>query len=237
MTRRLALVLAMMPVSAWAQGTFDGTLNGTMTASGTVIPFRYAQLGSHIRTEYTMEGNSVVTIFDATTGNMLYIIPQQKKYLVSNLRESGGIARQMARAMMGRGAGGDVPDFSKMKVTPTGQRETIAGVSCEHYLFEYADSAKAKNKVDMCGAPGMGFMGLAGQEGSMMPSTVAMMRSQNPALAKLAHQGFFPLKMNIMGEHGTAVWTVTQLNRGRPDATLFQPPAGYTELKIPTGHD
>ena len=138
---------------------------------------------------------------------------------------------------MGRGAGGDVPDFSKMKVTPTGQRETIAGVSCEHYLFEYADSAKAKNKVDMCGAPGMGFMGLAGQEGSMMPSTVAMMRSQNPALAKLAHQGFFPLKMNIMGEHGTAVWTVTQLSRGRPDATLFQPPAGYTELKIPTGHD
>jgi hypothetical protein len=143
----------------------------------------------------------------------------------------------MARAMSGGAGGGQAPDFSKMKVTATGQHETIAGLSCEHYLFERADSAKAKDKVDICGAPGMGFMGLAGQEGSMMPATAALMRSQNPALAKLAHQGFFPLKMNIMGEHGTAAWAVTQVNRSRPDATLFQPPTGYTELKIPTGHD
>src|SRR5262249_11959854 len=135
MKLRMALVLAMIPVAARAQGAFEGSVKGTMTANGKTIPFNYAQLGSRIRTEYTMEGHSVATIYDATTGNMTYIIPEQKKYMIWNLHEMSGTARQMASAMGGKG-GHDAPDWSKMKVTPTGQHETIAGIACEHYLFE-----------------------------------------------------------------------------------------------------
>lgn len=72
----------------------------------------------------------------------------------------------------------------------------------------------------------------------MMPSTIAMLRAQNPEMAKLARQGFFPLKMTMNEEHGGGfVWTATQIDRSRPAGSLFQPPAGYTELKMPTGHD
>ena len=93
--------------------------------------------------------------------------------------------------------------------------------------------------MDLCGAPGMGFMGMAGQAGSMMPSTIALLSSQNPDLARLARQGFFPLKMTFPGENGDGVWTVTSIDRRRPEAALFQPPADYSELKIPGmgGHD
>lgn len=234
--RAAVAVLVMCPLTARAQGTFEGTVNGTMTTNGKSVPFRYSQLGSRIRTEYTMEGHTVATIYDATTGDMTYIMPEQKKYMIWNMREMSGLARQMAGAMGGKGH--DAPDWSKMKVTPTGQRETIAGISCEHYLFESTDTQQKHHPLDMCGASGLGFMGMAGQTKSMMPSTIAMLRSQNPEMAKLARQGFFPLKMSITEESGGFTWTVTQIERGRPEAGLFQPPPGYSELKVPSagGH-
>lgn len=230
--------LALRAPAAHAQGTFEGSVNGTMVANGKTIPFHYAQLGSRIRTEYAMEGHSVATIYDATTGDMLYLMPEQKKYMTLNMRNMSGMARQLAGAMAG-GKGHDAPDWSKMKVTPTGQRETIAGIACEHYLFETTDDQQKHHPLDMCGASGLGFMGIAGQAGSLMPSTIAMLRSQNAELAKLARRGFFPLKMTMTEEDGSFVWTVTQVERGRPDAALFQPPAGYAEMKMPTmgGHD
>jgi hypothetical protein len=135
--------------------------------------------------------------------------------------------------MGGRGKGsGEAPDFSKMKVTATGQHETIAGIGCDHYLFQNTEKKDAK-PMDICGATGLGFMGMAGEASSMMPSTIALLRSQNPDLARLARQGFFPLKMTFPSEHGVAVWEVVSLDRRRPDPALFRPPAGYSQLTIP----
>jgi hypothetical protein len=236
MMLRMALVLALIPIAARAQGRFEGSVNGTMTTGGKTIPFRYAQLGSRIRTEYALEGHSAATVYDATTGNLTYIIPEQKQYMIVNQREMGGMVRQMASAL-GGGLGRDAPDWSKMQVTPTGQRETIVGIACEHYLFANTDDRGQQHTLDLCGASGMGFMGIAGETQSMMPSTIAMLEAQNPQMAKLARQGFFPLKMTMTEGQGSFVWTVTQIDRRRPDDALFQPPAGYAELKLPTGHD
>jgi hypothetical protein len=232
------LLLATLATPAAAQGTFEGLVVGKMTTpDGKVVPFRYYQLGSRIRQEYTIEDHTMSTIYDATTGDMITVIPQQKKYMVMNMRQMSGAARQMAGAMgKGKGAGG--PDFSKVKMTRTGQHETIAGIGCDHYLFQNTEDKDAK-PIDMCGARGLGFMGMAGEAGSAMPSTIALLRSQNPELARMARGGFFPLKMTFSTEHGPGVWEATQVDRRRPDASLFQPPAGYTELKVPGmgGHD
>jgi len=221
-------------VPAAAQGTFEGLVVGTMlTPDGKTVAFKYYQLGSRIRQEYTIEGHLMSTIYDGTTGDMIMLIPQQKKYTVMNMRQMSGAARQMAQGMGGNRGGGDTPDFSKMKVTATGRRETIAGVSCEHYLFENTETPDHK-PMDMCGATGMGFMGMMGDAGSsMMPSTIALLRSQNPELARIARQGFFPLKMTFPSKNGDGVWTATSIDRRRPDAALFQPPAGYSAMTIP----
>ena len=238
--RTVGYALALVGVAALsvpgrvrAQGTFEGMVAGTMSlADGKSMPFRYYQLGSRTRQEYSFDGHGGAMIFDGTTGDMISIMPEQKKYMVMNLRTASGPMRKLGDAM-GGGRGGKAPDFSKMKVTATGRRETIAGISCEHYLFANTEEPDAK-PMDMCGATGMGFMGMAGEAGSMMPSTIALLRSQNPDLARIARQGFFPLKMIFSGPHGDAVWTVVSIDRHRPDAALFQPPAGYTEMVIPS---
>jgi len=231
----LPLLAATLAVPAAAQGTFEGLVVGTLTTpEGKAMPFRYYQLGSRIRNEYTIEQQTMSTIYDGTTGDMLMMIPQQKKYMVMNMRSGSATARQLARGMSGRGGGDAAADFSKMKVTATGRRETIAGITCEHYLFQNTEKPDSK-PMDMCGATGMGFMGMAGEAGSsMMPSTIALLRSGNPELARIARQGFFPLKMTFSGPNGDASWTVVSIDRRRPDAALFQPPAGYTEMVVPS---
>jgi hypothetical protein len=240
--RTVGYTLALVGVAALsvpgrvrAQGTFEGMVAGTMTlADGKVAPFRYYQLGNRTRQEYSMEGHTGTMIFDGTTGDMISIMPEQKKYMIMNLRTASGPMRQLGDAMAGGGRGGKAPDFSKMKVTRTGQHEVIAGIPCDHYLFQSTEDAD-KPPLDICGAAGFGFMGIAGQNASMMPSTAALLRSQNPEMARLARQGFFPVKMTFPDHAGgkSMVWVVTQLDRHRPDAALFQPPAGYTQLQIP----
>ena len=178
----LALVAAaVLSVPARAQGTFEGMVAGTMTLpNGTVAPFRYFQLGSRVRQEYSMEGHSAAMIFDGTTGDMIDIMPEQKKYMVINLRTASGPMRRLGETMGGGHGGSKQPDFSKVKVTPTGQRETIAGVTCEHFLFQNTEQPD-NPPVDMCGATGLGFMGMAGQTSSMMPSMSASVQHSGGA--------------------------------------------------------
>jgi uncharacterized protein DUF4412 len=235
LTMLVALGAALFaPVTA-AQTVFEGQVVGTMTMpDGKVAQFRYYQLGSRIRQEYEIENQTMTSIFDGATGDDITLIPQQKKYMIVNYRQMGEAARRMAGAM-GGGQGGrqeKAPDFTKTKVTATGRHETIAGLDCEHYLFENTES---HSQIDMCGAAGHGFMGMSGQAGSMMPSTVALLRSQNPELARLGSRGFFPLKMIIASQHEQrpVVWQVTSFSFHRPDASLFAPPAGYTKLELP----
>ncbi|HXQ30184.1 MAG TPA: DUF4412 domain-containing protein, partial [Gemmatimonadales bacterium] len=130
------------------------------------------------------------------------------------------------------GAGGGThkaPDLSKLKVTGPGAHETIAGMGCDDYHFESTDPSD-KTSVDVCGAKGMGFLGA---EGTMIPSTAALMSSGHPELAGLAHDGFFPLKVKVLNGDKVTTMEATALSRDKPDASLFAPPADYTKFPIP----
>jgi uncharacterized protein DUF4412 len=229
---RALLILLLAPVAARAQGTFDGTVVGRMTTpEGKAVVFRVYQLGSRSRQEYEMErGMTMTSIYDATTGEGLMLVPQQRKYMVWNLREMSRAGRAMTQ---GTGGAGPAPDFSKMKVTRTGRSETIAGISCEHYVFVNTETPDHR-PVDICGAPGLGFMGLDGQAGARLPSAAALLRSQNPELARLARAGFFPLSMTFTDSKSQeSRWVITQIDRRRPEAALFAPPPGYTKMEMP----
>src|SRR5439155_114440 len=161
-TRRLAdygaLVAALLgPPAAAAQGSFDGLVVYKVSdADGKSGLMRYYQLGNRTRQEFEMNGVAAVSIFDGTTGDILTLMPQHKQYLVMNMKQLGPHMGQMAQALQGqKGATGDL---SKMKVTATGKSETIAGISCEHFLFASTDEG-SHGPVDVCGATGMGFMG------------------------------------------------------------------------------
>src|SRR5207245_11634314 len=136
---------------------------------------------------------AAVSIFDGTTGDIITLVPQQKQYLVMNMKQLGQQMGDMAQALQGqkRATG----DLSKMKVTATGKSETIAGISCAHYLFASTDEG-GRGPVDVCGATGMGFMGVGDQASSAMPSTAGVLPSNSPELARLGRGGVFPPKIS-----------------------------------------
>src|SRR2546429_1159380 len=126
-----ALVAALLgppaPPAAAAQGSFDGLVVYKVSdADGKSGLMRYYQLGNRTRQEFEMNGVAAVSIFDGTTGDILTLMPQHKQYLVMNMKQLGSQMGAMAQAMQGQK--GATADLSKMKVTPTGQRETIARV-------------------------------------------------------------------------------------------------------------
>lgn|SRR5574341_1012435 len=236
-----AVIGALGAVPAAAQGTFEGMVTYKMTMpEGKTAVMRYYQLGSRLRQEYDMQGQTAATITDGTTGDMITLMPQQKKYLVMNLKESAKALGPMARALGGNKQQPSA-DLSKLKITATGRRETIAGISCEHYLMVYAEKQNTP-PVDMCVATGMGFMGspyqggaamgAAGMAGSPMPSTAAMLKAANPEFARLMRQGFFPLKTTMSDGGKQVVMEATAIDRRRPAASLFAPPPDYTKLDI-----
>jgi hypothetical protein len=219
---------ALLAIALLTQGTFEGAVAGIFKTNDKSIPFRYQQLGSRLRQEYTVENMTVVSIYDGTTGDLITIMPQRKQYMIMNMRTASGPMRGLAG-----GGRGKTPDLSKTKVTDLGRQETIAGRRCNHYLFENVE-AEDQSKMDICGASGLGFMGMPGDVNGAMPSTIQLLRSQNPALMKLAREGFFPLRMTVMNKKNHNIeWEVTQLDLRRPDAALFQPPAGYQPMAVP----
>ncbi len=225
-----ALVGALLGPRAAAQGTFAGMVTYKVTSpEGKTGVLRYYQLGARLRQEVEADGQNMATITDGTTGDMISLIPQRKQYFVMNLRQAAG-----ALGAMGGGKQKEAPDFSKLKVTATGRRDTIAGIACEHFLFESTE-AKDHPPMDICGATGMGFMGSGGQGASLMPSTAALLNATNPELARLARQGFFPLKLTMAEKQGgkQMVLEATAVDRHRPDAALFAPPPDYTKFTMP----
>jgi hypothetical protein len=227
-----AVALLLGASSAAAQGTFEGMAVYKMTMTdGKSGELKFYQQGSRIRQEYAMEGHSFASIYDGATGDMIMLVPERKQYMVMNLKTTGDQMKGLANALSGGDKSTDA-DLSKMKVTPTGLRETVAGVPCEHYLFAKADEPSA-GQVDICGAKGLGFLGLNEQTRLAIPSTMALLRSQNPELAKLAQNGFYPLKLTGRDKDGKKFnMEVTQLQRGHLDAALFSPPPGYTKLDM-----
>ncbi|HVT39692.1 MAG TPA: DUF4412 domain-containing protein [Gemmatimonadaceae bacterium] len=229
----VVLVLSSTAVSrAAAQGSFEGTITYSLTGIGNApATITYSQKGGKLRQDISMSGAPpMVSIHDNESGEGITLMPQMKKYMVINYKTMSEQMKQMAGSM----SGGTKPpiDFAKMKVTPTGKHESVAGVGCDHYTFAAADS-KDDTQVDICGATGMGFFAMTGDVISSSASTAALMKAENPQLARLAANGFFALKMSVNSKGKPVTWEATHIEKRSLDNSLFKPPSDYTPFTIP----
>ena len=229
----LALGMAVAAAPAAAQGTFEGVVTYQATgAGGQSGEIKLYQKGDKMRQEMTLGTMQAASIYDGSSGKSIMLIPQQKKYMVLDYGKMSEQMKSMAKGMPG--GQGDVGDLSTMKVTATGQKETIAGVECEHYLFRRKDDDQSA--VDICGATGMGFTGFgSGAGGGMVPSTKKLLGSGNPELEKLAEKGFFTLSLKTSDGDDRVAMRATQVDRRKLGDDLFGPPSDYTEIKLPGG--
>ena len=211
-----------------AQGSFEGAVQVRISGQGgQAIPPVYYIKGGKTRVEMNASGQTAVMLMDLDAGTMLALMPAQKMYLTMDIETTAGqFPKERARA------GAD------LTFKATGQRETIAGVPCEHYG---ATDPEDGSQVDLCLAKGMGtFLGVSvpagnGPMGSM--GRMGGMGSLPPGAEQFARtfkDGAFLLKMEAKkGGKAEMTMVVTRLEKKPLDASLFAPPKDYRAMRMP----
>jgi hypothetical protein len=226
----LAVMLGLTPSALAAQGSFEGILHYSMSAQGqNVEPVFYVK-GGKTRVEMNMGGGqAAVMLLDAESGKSMVLMPAQKMYMAMDFG-----------AMM-QGQPRPEPKAADVKFEATGHTETVAGITCEHYL---ATDQKEGTEADMCLAKGMGFFmgmsappGRGGPMGGMGGMGGGMGANLPPAAqeaAKSLKDGAFLLKMELKrGGKVEATMVATRVERKPLDSALFSPPSDYHEMKMP----
>lgn len=209
-------LLAATPAPQSAQAPFEGVIVSTMYAGGSPMEMTTRYRGGLARMDLpAAQGGGAFQIMDFAKGTMTAVMPQQKMFMTMDLKA-------MAESMKDRAADGPAP-----KITATGQRETIAGHPCEHFLIE-ADGST----MDVCAAKGMGFMGMMGggnpMTGGRSPASIPL---EYRDLAEQFKDGFQPLKVErVEGDKRTLLMQVTSIEKKALDPSLFEVPNGYRDM-------
>jgi len=210
-------------------GAFEGEITSKTFIGDQTMETLYSIKGSRNRSETHFSQSaeqpgvmeSSVTLMDVSSGTTTMLFPKTKTYMTMNWSE---MAEEITEGA------GKVSPIDLPKVTSTGKTETIAGVTCEHWLFD--------DKTDICMAKGLGYFGGGGSGGFLDKLKNLALRDKfkaaNPEFAKFVEGGAFPLKMTTVefGE-SKAVMEVTRVERKSLDDSLFTVPADYKKTEIP----
>jgi len=211
--------------TAHAQAAFEGVVKfkvGQATDAGEMTQM---YKGTKVRMEFAgAKGQGAAMIMDVGGRSMLVLMPQQKMYMVMDMKRMAEMAKRMpgAKEAPPAGAAGEAP-----KVTDTGKSETVAGYSCENYIV--GDT----QKTQICAAKGLGTFGMGQSPMGRMGTSPLSSITANPLYAKLWKDGFFPLKI-VNLEKNETVMEATQVEKKSLDASLFAPPSDYQEMKMPS---
>lgn len=200
------LLLAALATPVAAQDTFEGVISMTLNAGEKPMPTTVWVKGNRAKYDMSGGGEMGVMIVDGS-GRMLMLVPKQKQYMVLDL---AGVNSQADRSLRA------------MTYARTGKSETIAGMPCDYWKTVQADTVVGES----CMTSALGWVGvdLSGK-GTLSKEMLAQFRRSFP-------KGAFPLK-TIDAETGKVMFVVTKVERKAVPDDAFQPPAGWTEIKMP----
>ena len=215
----LAAVVATAGVARAQSDQFEGKIVLSVKSAQGMMPITVYTKGALSRTEMTTQMGTMATINDADKKEAIMIFDARQMYM----------KRSTDMPAM---ANPNAPEHKKADIRRTGKMETIAGRQCEHVTVtedngDVIDACMAKGLGNFApmGGPGMGGGrrgGSAGGPGGGGPP------GGNPnGWARDMEKGMFPLKATRNGE---TLIEVLSIDKKSLDATLFAPPAGYTEM-------
>lgn len=173
--------------------------------------------GTQVRTDMAAEGHAMVMLLDGQTSTMTMLMAEQKMYMSMDMKAMGERMQGMKH-----------DDHTPPKITALGTRETLAGRSCENFQVE-----SEKSKEEFCNAAGMGNI-LAPHSPMGRGAASPLNDLDNAAYRAYFKDGFFPLRVtDLAGGNRKVVMEAMRVEPKALEASLFQVPAGYMEMKMP----
>jgi hypothetical protein len=223
-----ALLLSFTAPGGLAAQSFEGVITANYYGDPDKPPFEVKNMikGTHARQEFGMAGNQMYTIADLQDQNVKMVMPDQKTYMTMSMKaDETDDAAETEPADTSEGTGAGKPP----SLTKTGESETIAGHTCDHYLVG------KKQNVDVCAAKGLGLVGMGNAPSGMGGGMRGRGRSREwEELGPLARQGFYPLKIESLedGER-KKIMEVTKIEPQPLSDDLFVIPDDYEEMTMP----
>jgi hypothetical protein len=226
------IVLGLSVAGVQRAAAQDAGFEGTQTfqihnENGKSVTLVLTTKGSKMRVEASDPANPARTgafVMDGAAHTRMMVMDQQKKYIV--------IPESMAGAMGGMGKAPDATNTPKFTFTKTGRTETVAGVTCQVIHGTGTNNGKTE-EGDMCVAKGAGFnpgtwASLGGQMGAGNSPWGAVHDAVGPG------NGIMKMTTTTAGQPGFTL-EVTKIDRSPVSDDAFSPPAGYTQVQMPTG--
>ncbi|MDE3052275.1 MAG: DUF4412 domain-containing protein [Gemmatimonadota bacterium] len=211
MKTHIAMALAIaaaagVPAAARAQAAFEGVVTFNLEGGRGPATMQYSIRGRDVRMDMSMGGMEVYTLFNGDTKTMNMVMPMRQMYMEYSAAGMQGMADSAARP----------------KITWTGQKETIAGYTCEHATITAADGTA----TDVCLAKGLGtFVPAGGGRGGR--GRGAMSGGWESAVGDA-----FPLKVQ---QGGRVIMEATKIEKKSLDPSLFKIPDGYQKMGMGMG--
>lgn len=214
-------------------GEFEGEVVMKMeTAGAKGAHITYFIKDDHSRIEMQMPdqpGLKTAMLMDMNAGKMTTLMPAQKMYMTIDIKAAG----EEAKKRHDKADDNEATEYPRL--TPTGNKETIAGYECEHWLMG------EKQEIDMCVAKGLGYFGMGGGMGRagalknlILNPKMLVEVAKHPEWMKLLEGGAFPLKITVKGDDKEGMtMEATKIEKKSLDAALFTIPADYKEMKLP----
>lgn len=216
--RTMVAILAassLVPAAASAQATFEGKVSYSMQMGEMAMELTTYAKGDHVRQEISGSPiGQVISLVDAKKQEVTMIMPAQQAYMTMDM----GTVMSMA---------GQQQNDENVDVKRTGEKETVAGHTCENVLV-----SSKQGEIRICVASDLGFffMGTSSGGGRMGGPTPGL----NPELEKkfrdLFKDGFFPLKVTTNADGQSVTMTATSVERTSVSDDMFVVPAGYTKM-------
>lgn len=216
LTAVLAALLAAAPLGAQWQGVVTFHNQQSVGDHPTTNDFQYFQGPSGIAKMVVQDkANAASIIYNKSQNTATVVMPSQQMYMTMPLTQAQAEAQKQ---------------MSKMKITPTGKTDVVAGHKCEIY---HAVDPDEGTESDACIATDMGNFATFDPpgKGHAAGGSGALSMLQQLFSAK---GGFFPLKVTTT-KNGKVQDTMvaTSIQAKSVPASEFIPPAGYKQMSMP----
>jgi Domain of unknown function (DUF4412) len=213
----LALGTSLVAAAHLAAQGFEGVVTYKLTGDkGAPQELAMSIKGGQMRTDMSAGGHNMAMLMNGQ-GSMTMLMPEQKMYMTMDLK-----------AMRDRMPAGQHQEQAPPKITDLGTKETIAGRTCENYQVQ-----SEKSTIEFCNTTGLGNF-MAPQSPMGHGAGGPLQDLDNEAYREFFKNGFFPLRVsNVEGGSKKVVMEATRVESRSLDASLFQVPAGFTEMKMP----
>jgi hypothetical protein len=216
-----AMLCAITAAPAAAQVSFEGVITFAMLKDGGGAPDTMIQTskGNLVKIEVISgsTGKGGGGVYDLEKHTMMIVMPERKMYMTMTMKPMDSL---VANAM------------GKIELTKLGRTETVAGVSCDVYHAKSTDKNGEVKEGEGCFAKGVGLVfGNIFAQGDRKA-----MQDVPAAIRDLAKHDMHMVKMvSLKDGKPSRTLVAVKIGRHAVDASVFQAPAGYTEMKIPAG--